>query len=860
MAFNKSRHIDAAQKYLNQGKLPQAIAEYQQILKHEPKDQVTLMTLGDLLVRQGETFQALEYFERLAKIFLNDGFTTKAIAIYKKVAKLAPEESRPLERLAELYVQQGVLSEARPLFLQLAEVHLRAGRQAQAAELLRKLLEVEPENLRVQMRLAELQLAMGQHKEAIGTFHQAVQRVLDRGDHAEAIRLADRALNIEPKHFPTLVLKARALSAASKRDEAAALLESLPEAEITSEVTTLLLELYMESAQFEKSATLAEKLVAQDSKNYSPAHHVASVLLDAGDVDRGQHLLTQIRNAMMDSGDHEALAQSLLRLAELRPGQIEPLEWLVDVYGRASDSFRLPDALAQLAQALEASGQDDRALETYEQLLDRNPEDESTRRQCARLREKMGLEPVADGAAPAPPVEQESQPEQASPPPKPEPDLDEETKRYAAQALTDVDLFSSYGLTDKAIELLETVLQRAPRHRPTLERLLDLTVGTGNDRRTAELASQLEQIAIEGNDPAATDRYAELRRRYQRAAGMSKAELSAATQADAAVTPEFEVPTIEAELAESAPQPAEEALPEPAPQEPPSAPAPLEPIVHEVDLSEEWAALSEQLEQAIQDAAAAEGLVAQSPPPPAPEGMPEVAEAESPAFDLELQPIDTIGPTAGEPTSDNIVPESSPVDSLRDTSASATPTANLPSAEPPAEQFATPRAQAPANGSGAPPAPEGDALPGPLGDLFEQFRSELGEADQDDEDLETHYNLGIAYREMGLLEEAISEFQKVAKAGEKGHGFRYVMQCCTLLGLCFMGKGQPSIAAMWYERALATPGLEQESILALRYDLGVAQELAGETEAAFRSFSQVYAMNIDYRDVAERISMLGKAR
>jgi tetratricopeptide (TPR) repeat protein len=113
---------------------------------------------------------------------------------------------------------------------------------------------------------------------------------------------------------------------------------------------------------------------------------------------------------------------------------------------------------------------------------------------------------------------------------------------------------------------------------------------------------------------------------------------------------------------------------------------------------------------------------------------------------------------------------------------------------------------------------------------------------------------------MGLLEEAISEFQKVAKAGEKGHGFRYVMQCCTLLGLCFMGKGQPSIAAMWYERALATPGLEQESILALRYDLGVAQELAGETEAAFRSFSQVYAMNIDYRDVAERISMLGKAR
>src|SRR5437660_12541246 len=116
MAYNKSKHLDAAQKYLQQGKMPQAIAEYQQILKNEPKDQVTLMTIGDLYVRQGETFQALEYFERLAQIYLSDGFVTKAIAIYKKIAKLAPEESKALEKLAELYVQQGVMSEARPLY------------------------------------------------------------------------------------------------------------------------------------------------------------------------------------------------------------------------------------------------------------------------------------------------------------------------------------------------------------------------------------------------------------------------------------------------------------------------------------------------------------------------------------------------------------------------------------------------------------------------------------------------------------------------------------------------------------------------------------------------------------------------
>ena len=257
MAYNKTKHLSAAQKYLQQGKMQQAILEYQQILKNEPKDQVTLMTLGDLFVRQGETFQALEYFERLAKIFLTDGFTTKAIAIYKKVAKLAPEESRPLERLAELYVQQGVLSEARPLFLQLAEMHLKAGRQPQAALLLRKLLEAEPDNLRVQIRLAELQLSMGQQKDAIETFHGALQKIFEQGDHAEALRLADRILQLDPAHQATFVLKVKALTASGKGAEAGKLLDTLPDREDGGETTSMLLRLYLDGGQPVKAAALA---------------------------------------------------------------------------------------------------------------------------------------------------------------------------------------------------------------------------------------------------------------------------------------------------------------------------------------------------------------------------------------------------------------------------------------------------------------------------------------------------------------------------------------------------------------------------------------------------------------------------
>jgi len=870
MAYNKTKHLNAAAKYLQQGKMPQAILEYQQILKNEPKDQVTLMTLGDLFVRQGETFQALEYFERLAKIFLNDGFTTKAIAIYKKVAKLAPEESRPLERLAELYVQQGVLSEARPLYLQLAEMQMKAGRQPQAALLLRKLLEAEPDNLRIQVRLAELHLSMGQQKEAVETFHGAMQKILEQGDHAEAIRLADRILQLDPAHQQTFLLKVRALTASGKAAEAGKLLETLPGRDDGGETTTMLMGLYMESGQAVKASALAEKIFARDPKQHAVGHRVAGALLEAGDLDRAQAMLALIRHAMIDAGEHEALGQSLLRLSEAKPGQVEPLEWLVDLYGRASDSFRLPDALAQLAYAYEGAGENDKALATFEKLMERTPEDETIRRKCMQMRAKAGLEPISGEMAPV--VKLVSSEEMAKPavPVSSEPSLDEETQRYITQALTDVDLFSSYGLTQKGIDLLESVLERAPRHTPILERLLDLSVGSGNDRRTAELAAILEQIAIERDDRAGTERFADLRSRFQRAAGIAPAENQPSSAPPASVAPpEFAVPIIHAELDE----PVAEAAPESSPAESIQTPETVESVVHEVDLSDEWAALSQQLETAMQeehaaavhDAASPRKSAPASPPAPIPAEpaqMQAEAVAEATSFDLELQTAEPVGVTDSETaagdalladlagdlesmTSSLGIPDE-PVHAAVQNSVSSSETSRAPAARP-------------ASGSGAPTAAAATPLSGPLGDLFEEFRSELGET-KADEDLETHYNLGIAYREMGLLEEAISEFQKVASSADKGPAFRYAMQCSTLLGLAFMEKGQPAIAAIWYERALKTPGLDQESILALRYDLGVAQELAGDTHAAFNSFSQVYAMNIDYRDVSERIALLGKVR
>src|SRR5438445_7447862 len=294
MAYNKSKFVEAAQKLLNQGKVPQAIAEYQHILKYEPKDQVTLMTIGELYIRQGETFRAIEYFERLAQIFVGHGFLPKTIAVYKRIAKLAPEEMRPLERLADLYVQQGVMSEARPLFLQLAEIHLKHNRQTEAVGLLKKLLLAEPDNLRIQIRLADLYEMMGKQAEAVETYVSAAQRALARGDHAESDKQSDKALKLDPKNAAALTVKARSASSQGRFEDAAVFLKDLPGLDKGGEQSEFLLDLYLKDSNWESATELAQQTFDSDEKNFGLAQKVAEALMQSHQTDRALSLISRL--------------------------------------------------------------------------------------------------------------------------------------------------------------------------------------------------------------------------------------------------------------------------------------------------------------------------------------------------------------------------------------------------------------------------------------------------------------------------------------------------------------------------------------------------------------------------------------
>jgi tetratricopeptide (TPR) repeat protein len=118
------------------------------------------------------------------------------------------------------------------------------------------------------------------------------------------------------------------------------------------------------------------------------------------------------------------------------------------------------------------------------------------------------------------------------------------------------------------------------------------------------------------------------------------------------------------------------------------------------------------------------------------------------------------------------------------------------------------------------------------------------------DDMESHYNLGIAYREMGLFEDAIGEFDKALKEPS-----RYV-DCQTLKGLCYIDQGEYDQAEAMFREALASAYLEESQKLNLGYELGQLYQQAQRPEEALESYQQVFAQDSRYRDVAERIAQL----
>lgn len=115
------------------------------------------------------------------------------------------------------------------------------------------------------------------------------------------------------------------------------------------------------------------------------------------------------------------------------------------------------------------------------------------------------------------------------------------------------------------------------------------------------------------------------------------------------------------------------------------------------------------------------------------------------------------------------------------------------------------------------------------------------------EDHESHYDLGMAYMEMGLHDEAIHEFQVASK------GRPMELKCLEMIALCYLEKNEPSAAARELDKALQLPGHGPEETISIRYNLGLANERLGNLDRALQHFEEVYLLNVDFLKVATKV-------
>jgi tetratricopeptide (TPR) repeat protein len=1045
--FNKQKVLSAAEKFVQQGKLQNAIAEYDKILKHDAKDLTVNNTIGDLYARLGDSSKAVECFKTVGDAYAAQGFTVKGIAMYKKITKLQPSVDSSL-KLAELYTQQGLFNDARAQYLQVAEDFMKNGDLEQSVRLFQKVLEMDPENVPMRVKLAEVYVKLGKKKEAWEIFSAAAESLRARGSLAAAEDILKRMLVLDPGNSYVLLLRGRAALEGDDPKNAITHLETAADLDSHPEGLRDLLKAYLQIGALPKAGPIAEKLLTV----HNDPEGLFLLAEGCARLGRNREAL-EIYNRHADrllATDSTKLLASLHSMISHVRDDSGALDMMLQLLSKAGESTHVNEVTELLAHASVKDGNLARARDLYQMLATTEPQN------LVHMQNYQQVLGLMQGDSPATGITAEEGAVIGEELEATAPVIDQSYPDHVAiglrAAVTDADLFLSYNLPDKAIVPLLSALPQAPRDVRLNQRLAGLHARFQRFTEAAVCCRTLEGVYHDAGYPDEAVRYGELAARYEKSAESTPLRPTSPNSSSLSSEPLSSESLTSTSV--GAVRPAF-----PAVSAPPRAPSPMAAAAasdHEVvaahpefgirelavrapsneheltsdasnDLSSEW-------EQSLSDDQGAPGaelpasIEIESEESPEASSNPEIAETvEEIRFYLEhfmtdqaragieklesltsdaliLDPLRAAVQSAGQPPAEpepeiTEINADEPADfeitldtqhgsertpppdlqagyqnqthdepqneapaefapqpayaeahstepahaevlsgeaseltalvedleaSLGDSFPQAQPRAAqltnsqpLPSwpvatasdasrtpeteTEPVAHELATNRsatnieieipassaampiragsaggaATAPAltnSASTVPAMSYGPSAVRPLGagaqamhpsdsvDLSEMFGELKQELEEEvvagDEDPETHYNLGVAFREMGLLDEAIAELQKVCTAIDRGKPFTQPVQTYTWLAQCFIDKGVPEAAIRWYEKALSLPELDDQVRLAINYELGSACETAQDKPAALRHFTDVYGANIDYRDVAERIQAL----
>src|SRR6266478_9556203 len=422
--FNKQKALSAAEKFVQQGKLPNAIAEYEKVLKADPK----------------------------------------------KLTKLKPTLESVL-RLAELYTQQGLFNDARAQYLQVAEEFLRSGELEQAVRIFQKTLEMDPENVAMRTRLAEVYIRLNKKTEAWQLFAAAADSLRSRGQLAPAEEILNRMLTLDPSNSQALLLRGR--NAFDSGDMAGTVknLEKVADLDTHPEGLRALMQAYLQSGRLPEAGTLAAKLCTVHNDTGATTGY-ADALMAAGHFTEVLQVY-QLYCDRLVSTDSAKVLETLHSLIGHMRENAPALETILELSQKAGDSTPVTEIYELLGHACVHSGDLEKARDYYLKLTRLEPQNQLHARNYQQVLAKLGvgatgtrLITAEEGAvlveeleATAPFVDQR---------------YPDEIALTVRASLTDAELFVSYNMPAKALGPLLSALPKAPRELRLNQRLAAL--------------------------------------------------------------------------------------------------------------------------------------------------------------------------------------------------------------------------------------------------------------------------------------------------------------------------------------------------------------------------------------------------
>ncbi len=628
--FNKTKVLAAAEKFVQQGKLQNAIAEYDKVSKDDPKDLTVLNTIGDLYARLGQVDKAVEYFKRVGDAYAANGFTVKAIAMYKKTTKLSPGSMECIQKLGELYTQQGLYSDARAQLVQVAEHYMRKQQLNEAAHIFQKLLELDPENASMQTRLAELYVKIGKSDDARNIYFRAAESLHQRNEFKKAEDALQRVLALDPQNSRALALGGRIALDSGDTAKGVALLEKVPDLDSRPDALQSLLRGYLACNRVSDAEPVARKLFSVHN-DLTGIMSCAESLLSADMTQPAIALFEDYADRLLAS-DQQRFIQALSTATSRVKGDISQLEVLRRLYAKAGDETHGSELAELLAHASVQSGDLEKARDLYRELSEMEPDNPLHLQNYKQVLAKLGEEPISREMTPEE-GEQAFLVDEIEPVEKVvDQNYPEEIAQALQTALTESELFDSYNVPNKAIPPLEAVLPRAPFDVRVNQRLASLYARTGRYAEAAKACSALTSVYASAGHAAEADQYKEMAAKYAQKGGVKPPEVRAVSAEQISpLAPPSPPPPVIVDIPDTL-------VDAPAAQAAAVAAAPMPPApaargtAHEVDLSDEW-------ERMI----AGDIVEASAPAPDEVIEMPAPAPAEEPVIEQAAPEIDEVG-------------------------------------------------------------------------------------------------------------------------------------------------------------------------------------------------------------------------